>query len=47
MFLISFIGPIPIELIRLTLLEKIDLEEEPLLTGFLKEELASFSFFGF
>ena len=44
---ISFIGPIPIELTRLALLEKIDLEEEPLLTGFLKEELASFSFFGF
>jgi len=45
MFSISFIGTIPVELIRLARLESLKLAGEPLLTGFMKEELKSFSSF--
>jgi len=38
-----FIGPIPIELTRLAQLERVNFSREPFLTGFIKEELVSFS----
>ena len=39
LYFISFIGPIPIELTRLAHLERLDLSEESLLTGFIERRI--------